>query len=98
MHSMRWWPTLIVLAIATFTDLHSRRIPNWLVLPFMLAGIVVSGWLHGWSGIGQSRSGLGLVELLLDGLSWLCGLVLCYPQLCGSIGALLVLLQCLFPL
>ena len=42
MHSIAWWPTLIVLAVATFTDLRSRRIPNWLVLPFMLAGIGVS--------------------------------------------------------
>ena len=39
MHSIAWWPTLIVLAIATFTDLRSRRIPNWLVLPFMCAGV-----------------------------------------------------------
>ena len=33
MHSFAWWPTLIVLAVATVTDLRSRRIPNWLVLP-----------------------------------------------------------------
>ena len=59
MHSIAWWPTLIVLAVATFTDLRSRRIPNWLVLPFLVAGIVVSGWLHGWHGIGQSFAGLG---------------------------------------
>ena len=49
MHSIAWWPTLIVLAIATFTDLRSRRIPNWLVLPFLVAGIVrrrVASWLE----------------------------------------------------
>ena len=45
MHSIAWWPTLIVLAVATFTDLRSRRIPNWLVFPFLLAGIAVSGWI-----------------------------------------------------
>src|ERR1700743_3815780 len=54
MHSIAWWPTLIVLAIATFTDLRSRRIPNWLVLPFMAGGICVSGWQHGWGGIRDS--------------------------------------------
>ncbi len=37
MNSFAWWPTLIVLAVATFTDLRSRRIPNWLVLPFMVS-------------------------------------------------------------
>ncbi len=73
-HSIAWWPTLIVLAIATFTDLRSRRIPNWLVLPFMLAGIVVSGWLHGWTGIGQSFAGLALGAVVLGVLHFMGGM------------------------
>jgi prepilin peptidase CpaA len=56
MHSLAWWPTLIVLAVATFTDLRYRRIPNWLVLPFLLAGVVVSPWRHDWDGIGHGFS------------------------------------------
>jgi prepilin peptidase CpaA len=56
MHSFAWWPTLIVLAVATFTDLRNRRVPNWLVLPFLLAGIVVSPWRHDWDGIGHGFS------------------------------------------
>src|SRR5260370_42495203 len=90
MHSIAWWPTLIVLAVATFTDLHSRRIPNWLVLPFMLAGIGVSGWLHGWRGIGQSLSGLGLGALLLAVLYWLGGMGMgdlkLFAAIAGGIG------------
>ncbi len=49
MHSIAWWPTLIVLAVATFTDLRSRRIPNWLVLPFMAGGNLrfgLAAWLE----------------------------------------------------
>ena len=38
MHSFAWWPTVIVLSVATFTDLRSRRIPNWLVFPFLAGG------------------------------------------------------------
>jgi prepilin peptidase CpaA len=62
MHSLAWWPTLIVLAVATFTDLRNGRIPNWLVLPFLLAGLLLSPWRldwdlnsHnlGWHGFGQ---------------------------------------------
>jgi prepilin peptidase CpaA len=49
-----------MLAVATFTDVRYRRIPNWLVLPFLLAGVVMSGWFYGWHGIGQSFAGLGL--------------------------------------
>jgi prepilin peptidase CpaA len=52
-HWLAWWPTLIVLAVATVTDLRSRRVPNWLVLPFLLAGIVISPWRHDWDGIGH---------------------------------------------
>jgi prepilin peptidase CpaA len=72
MHSFAWWPTLIVLAVATFTDLRNRRIPNWLVLPFLLAGFVVSGWLHGWHGVGQSFAGMGLA-LLINGIAFWMG-------------------------
>lgn len=87
MHSIAWWPTIIVLAIATFTDLRSRRIPNWLVLPFLLAGIIVSGWMRGWSGIGQSFAGLALGAVLLGILSWLGGMGMGDVKLCAAIGA-----------
>ncbi|MFY9939347.1 MAG: A24 family peptidase [Silvibacterium sp.] len=87
MHSIAWWPTLIVLAIATFTDLRSRRIPNWLVFPFLLAGIVVSGWLYGWHGIWQSLSGLGLGALLFGILFFMGGMGMGDVKLCAAIGA-----------
>ena len=81
MRSFAWWPTLIVLAVATFTDLRSRRIPNWLVFPFLLAGIVVSPWRHdwqgnshgfGWHGFGQSVAGLSLA-LAINGIPFFMG-------------------------
>ncbi|MDR3750930.1 MAG: A24 family peptidase [Terracidiphilus sp.] len=87
MHSFAWWPTLIVLAVASFTDLRSRRIPNWLVFPFLLAGIVVSGWLHGWQGIGQSFAGLGLGLLIYGFIFWLGGMGAGDVKLCAAIGA-----------
>ena len=60
MHSLAWWPMLLVLAVATFTDLRSRRVPNWLVLPFLLAGIVISPWRHDWDGNSHSFGWHGL--------------------------------------
>ena len=60
MHTFAWWPTLIVVVIATFTDLRSRRIPNWLVLPFLVLGVGVSTWMHGWHGLSQSGGGIGM--------------------------------------
>lgn len=72
MHSIAWWPTLAVLAVATFTDLRSRRIPNWLVLPFLAAGLGISGWLYGWRGLGQSAEGM-LLGLVVFGVLHLMG-------------------------
>lgn len=87
MHSVAWWPTLIVLAIATFTDLRSRRIPNWLVLPFLLLGIGVSAWTGGWHGVRQSLLGMGLGLLVYGFLFWLGGMGMGDVKLCAAIGA-----------
>ncbi|HYK38276.1 A24 family peptidase [Alloacidobacterium sp.] len=87
MHSTAWWPTLIVLVIATFTDLRSRRIPNWLVFPFMIAGMAVSGWLHGWNGLGHSLAGFALGGLLFGVLSMMGGMGMGDVKLCAAIGA-----------
>jgi len=96
MHWFAWWPTLIVLAVATFTDLRSRRIPNWLVFPFLAAGIVVSPFRHdwqgnnhsfGWHGLGQSLAGFSLA-LLINGIPFFMGWTGGGDvKLCAAIGA-----------
>jgi prepilin peptidase CpaA len=87
MHSIAWWPTLIVLAVATITDVRSRRIPNWLVVPFMAAGIVVSTVLHGWHGLGQSSAGVALGILIYGFLFWMGGMGAGDVKLAAAIGA-----------
>src|SRR5215469_17624024 len=87
MHSIAWWPTLIVLAVATFTDIRSRRIPNWLVLPFMVAGLAVVGWLHGTHGMVRSLEGLGLGALLFGLVCLMGGMGMGDVKLCAAIGA-----------
>ncbi|MGO9316386.1 MAG: prepilin peptidase [Terracidiphilus sp.] len=68
MHSLAWWPTVLVLAVALYTDLRYRRIPNWLVLPFLLAGLVISPWRTDWGDISQGISGHGLGQFRWHGL------------------------------
>jgi prepilin peptidase CpaA len=87
MHSFAWWPTVAVVAVATFTDLRSRRIPNWLVFPFLLAGIMASGWLHGWQGVAQSVEGLLLGGGLFGIMFLLGGMGAGDVKLCAAIGA-----------
>jgi len=81
------WPTVTVVVVATFTDLRSRRIPNWLVLPFLAAGIGVSAWRHGWAGVGHSLGGIALGGLLFGILSIMGGMGGGDVKLCAAIGA-----------
>ena len=87
MHSVAWWPTLIVMCIATFTDLRSRRIPNWLVFPYLLIGIAVMSWLRGWHGAVESLEGAGLALLIYGFLFWMGGMGAGDVKLCIGIGA-----------
>ena len=87
MHSIAWWPTCLVLAVATFTDLRSRRIPNWLVFPFLLAGVGVSVAVNGWRGAEQSLAGFGLAALIFGLLFVLGGMGMGDVKLCAAIGA-----------
>jgi prepilin peptidase CpaA len=86
-HSVAWWPTVAVLGVATFTDLRSRRIPNWLSLPFLVAGIAVSAWVHGWHGVAQSLEGLALGALLFGVLYAMGGMGMGDVKLAAAIGA-----------
>jgi prepilin peptidase CpaA len=88
MHSpIVWLPTLIVLVVATFTDLRSRRIPNWLVLPFLVVGIGVSARLHGWHGAVHSFEGIALGGGLFGILALMGGMGMGDVKLCAAIGA-----------
>jgi prepilin peptidase CpaA len=52
--------------VAGWTDLRSRRIPNWLTMPALLIGVAANVAVSGWSGLKTSLIGavLGLVLLL----------------------------------
>ena len=87
MHSIAWWPTLTAVTIATVCDVRSRRIPNWLVLPYLLAGIATSIVTGGWSGLGQSLSGFALAAVLMGAIYAVGGMGMGDVKLCAAIGA-----------
>lgn len=86
-YSIAWWPTAAVVALATYTDLRSRRIPNWLVVPFFGAGVLVSCWFHGWHGLVQSLGGAGLGLLSFGVLFMMGGMGAGDVKLFAAIGA-----------
>jgi prepilin peptidase CpaA len=53
----------------------------------MIAGLVVSAWFKGWSGIGHSLTGLILGGLLFGILCWMGGMGMGDVKLCAAIGA-----------
>lgn len=49
---------LLLAAIAGWTDVRSRRIPNWLTVPAAVVGVALNTFLSGWSGLKTSLLGL----------------------------------------
>lgn len=49
-----------LVAIAAIFDIRYRRIPNWLVLSGIIAGLAWNLSTSGWSGLGRAAEGLGL--------------------------------------
>jgi prepilin peptidase CpaA len=55
-----WILLLVAGSIATVTDLRSMRIPNWLTLPLLGAGIAHGAWMGGFGGVGDSLAGAAI--------------------------------------
>jgi prepilin peptidase CpaA len=50
----------VLTGVAALYDVRFRRIPNWLVLAGIIAGLAWSIYVAGWPGLGRSSAGLGL--------------------------------------
>ena len=87
MQSISWWPILVVMTVATVTDLRSRRIPNWLVFPFLLTGVVVSTVVEGQSGFANSMLGILFATVLMGLLRALGAMGMGDVKLCAALGA-----------
>jgi prepilin peptidase CpaA len=57
--------SVALLVAATFTDLRSRRIPNWLTFPAMALGFSIQSFQQGWSGSLAAGAGALAAPLVL---------------------------------
>jgi prepilin peptidase CpaA len=64
MNPIIFWSNFAALATASAIDVRSRRIPNWLVVPFLLSGLIHQAVTNGWGGAGRGFLGIGLATLL----------------------------------
>src|SRR5579862_9691774 len=85
--SLNSWVIFSVLAVATVWDIAQRRVPNWLVLPFLVAGLVWSGLGGGWAGMEQSLAGLAIAVAFTGPFCWLRGMGMGDLKLCAAVGA-----------
>jgi prepilin peptidase CpaA len=87
MHSIPWWPTVAVLFVASIIDVLTRRIPNWLVLPFLISGLVVRSLAVGLPSLGTGLAGIGLACLLFGIPCLLRGMGMGDLKLAAGVGA-----------
>jgi len=87
MNSFAWWPTVLVLLVAVVIDIGWRRIPNWLSLPFLVAGIGVNAFRDGFSGFERSIAGLGFAIAVTGVLCYMRGMGLGDMKLMAGVGA-----------
>jgi prepilin peptidase CpaA len=87
MHLIAWWPILTLVVLATVVDIRSRRIPNWLVLPFLAAGVIANTASHGVNGLGRSMGGIALAVAVTGIFCWLRGMGMGDLKLCAAVGA-----------
>ena len=87
MNSIAWWPNFAVLLLASGIDLFTRRIPNWLVLPFLFCGVAVQSVTCGALGAERSLAGAGTAVLLFGLPCFLRAMGLGDLKLAAGVGA-----------
>lgn len=87
MNPIVWRSTLCLVVAATVIDVRCRRIPNWLVVPFLAAGLVFSVEQDGFAGLGKSIGGVVLAAAALGVLCWLRVMGMGDLKLCAAVGA-----------
>ncbi len=84
--AVAWTVVLAVSVIATVTDLRSRRVPNVLTFPVLLAGLAWAS-ATGWLGLGSALGGCVLLALPYVFLFVFAGGGAGDAKLMGAIGA-----------
>jgi prepilin peptidase CpaA len=77
-----------VAGVAAIWDLRFRRIPNWLVLPALLLGFLLNGFLYSGAGLGRAAAGFGLALLIYLPLYTLRGMGGGDVKLMAALGAI----------
>ncbi|MCZ6566508.1 MAG: A24 family peptidase [Gammaproteobacteria bacterium] len=83
------WPLLVILAIATYTDVKAHRISNLLSFGGVITGLVLHGWILGLDGLFAGLGGALLGFAVLLPLYMLGGMAAGDVKLMAAVGAFL---------
>src|SRR5690348_5183239 len=81
------WVNTVVMGFATCIDIRTRRIPNWLSLPFLLSGLLLRAITGGGRELLVGLEGLGLAVALFGWIWALRGMGLGDIKLAAGAGA-----------
>ena len=87
MDSVALWATVVVVITAAVIDIFTRRIPNWLSLPFLVAGVAVNTVQGGMQGMVSSVAGIGLATAVMGVFWYLRGMGMGDLKLLAAVGA-----------
>jgi len=87
MNHIAWWPTAAVLLTASVIDVRTRRIPNWLSMPFLAAGFAVRVFTCGVAGAEQSVAGIAIAAAAFGLLFYLRAMGMGDLKLAAGVGA-----------
>jgi prepilin peptidase CpaA len=82
-----FWVNAVVLVLAACIDVRTRRIPNWLSLPFAVSGILFRFVTAGASGLLSGLEGAALALLLFGWIWALKGMGMGDLKLVAGVGA-----------
>jgi prepilin peptidase CpaA len=82
-----WIAAAGLAAAAGWMDWRSRRIPNWLTVPAIFAGIGLNGLAYGWTGVREGFLGAALALALLIPFVLVRSLGAGDWKLAGAVGA-----------
>jgi len=82
-----WLPTVVVVLTAAVIDILTRRIPNWLSLPFLVAGVAISAVRGGVPGMISSIAGIALATAVMGVFWYLQGMGMGDLKLLAAVGA-----------
>ncbi len=70
--SILLYAVLVISVSGALTDLVCGKIFNWLTIPALVAGLLVSGWIDGWQGLASAMLG-SVAALVLYGWMFALG-------------------------